>query len=493
MFFRKLRDSSKILVIIVVIAFALGGTLYGITAIFGPDDPHVPQDWSTDIIEGYGPDDPLLTVDGEVVKLREFHNIMMEYSAYLHHLAPQDLMEFQNEVIEFLVERVVMLQEANRRGIEVEISDEEVQEIIDSYLQDMDMTMEEFERNVRAAGDSMAEVRERVRHALWERQLVFALEDDVKAEVEVSEEEILHVFEQAHVRDIFVKFSEHGEDGARERIEEAQEKLEEDVEFSQVAKEYSDSPLGEKGGDMGNINRDSNVHPLIIEYAFEIPEGSFSEIFVTGEGYHIIKVVDRVEGDDPFYEEARHELEWEIWQEKSEVHYQAWLDTLTEDVEMEFHIPSLGGYFWYSRGEYEKARSLLEEASEEDPDNHLLLPLLADTRHQLGETDRAMELYEKALEKFPGEWEVHFMYAYFLRRVGMSEEAGEQLEKVVDLRSHDYSIMLQTLRFLQGMGLDEQAEEVKEIVHELEVEMGYRQRDDDSEIIPEDFELEDVE
>lgn len=477
MLFRKLRNSSKILVIIVVIAFALGGTLYGVTSFLGGGQPTMPQqEQFRDVAGMLDPQDTFLTVNGEDVEYVEFLNLIREYLPYLQQFSVIEAVDFQNQVTEYLIQQVVMLQEAKERGIEVNITQAEVDEIIDGYLEDMGMTKEEFERNLRNVGDTLKAVESRVEHALWERQLIFALEDEVKGEVEITEEELIHAYEQARPQNIFVKFSEHGEEEALDRIQEAYDALQEGQDFAEVAAEYSDSPLGEsKGGDMGMLKRDAHVHPMIIEKAFSLPVGEISEIFETDEGYHIVKVKDRIEAAGDLYEGTKADLEHELWQEKSQRYYRQWEKDIVLQADVTIHDPLLGGYYWYKQEDYDRSIAKLEEAMDKDPDNKAPYAILAQAMYAVGDEDKAVEISDRAIQQFPDDWELLYSYAELLQSLGNYEEAGKKLDQVVELEKDSYYTMLQTLRLLQGMGLEERVEKVEGIVHDLEVDLGYRE------------------
>lgn len=499
MFFRKLRNSSKILVMIVVVAFALGGTLFGLTSFFGEDQPQAP--WGDQFGDLGEFDATLMAVNGEEIPYREFYNILYDYYSYLAQLTAFEAMDFQNDIIEFIIERVVLLQQAEQRGIKVEISDAEVQEIIDDYLENTGMTMAQFEQQIRQAGDSLAAVKERVRHALWESELIFAIEDDVKAEVEVTEEEIIKEYEQARVSNIFVKFEEHGHQGALERIGAAYVAFIEGADFAELAAEYSDSPLGqEKGGDLGFIRRgDRHVHPLIVDFAFSTPKGDISEIFITDEGYHIIKVVDRIEAEGELYQSAKLEIENKLRAQRAEPYYREWLQAAINAATVKIDNPLLGGFYRYKKGQFEQAVEKLEEAIDNNPDNAVIYSALAVAYKGLNNEDKAIEISEKALEQFPDNWEINFAFAELLRSMNRYEAAGEQLNIVLDQADYDYYTMLTTLRMLQGMGLEDLVVKAEKIVHQLEIDLGYRQPVQDvwqEEFIDEDqpvIELEPVE
>lgn len=63
-------------------------------------------------------------------------------------------------------------------------------------------------------------------------------------------------------------------------------------DFSQIAKQFSKCPSGQRGGDLGYFGRGQMV-PEFETAAFNLPKGEISEPVETDFGWHIIKVTDK--------------------------------------------------------------------------------------------------------------------------------------------------------------------------------------------------------
>jgi len=474
MIFRKLRETSKLLVIIVVVAFALGGTLYGLTGIFGSDQPQYPDSMAQGPLGEIELDENLLTVNGEQVPMMEFAQILQQNMQYLQGLPDHQIMDFQNQIVNFMIQNTVMLQEARARGIEVEVTDSEVDEIIDGYLMDMGMDKDQFRQQLAAQGASLDQVQEEVREAIREQNMLDELEADVRSEVVISEEEIRENFERVRTRNIFVKFEEHDQEEARAIIEEAQEEIEAGMDFAEAAALYSDSPLGEdKGGDLGFIKKGDQFNPLLIDKAFATPVGEVSDIFETDQGYHLIKVEEKRKAEGPEWEQEKAQIEQELWSQRSERHYNEWVQEVVAQADIEIKIPMLSGYYWMSKGNYEKAVEEIKIARSEQPDNPTIASILGEVYFRKGDLDESIKVYEEAIDEFPDNPDVYLAFAEVLREKGDYDAAAENIMVLTDLQPDDYYTMLQALRMLQGMDREEEAQEVQALVDKLEEDLGF--------------------
>ncbi|MGL5506393.1 MAG: peptidylprolyl isomerase, partial [Paraclostridium sp.] len=78
---------------------------------------------------------------------------------------------------------------------------------------------------------------------------------------------------------------------AKKKAEQILKQVKDGGDFEKLAKENSDCPSSEKGGDLGYFGKGEMV-PEFDEVAFKLKEGEISDIVETQFGYHIIKLVD---------------------------------------------------------------------------------------------------------------------------------------------------------------------------------------------------------
>ena len=105
-----------------------------------------------------------------------------------------------------------------------------------------------------------------------------------------------------------LKPSEKDEQEVLERIKEIRDEAVNGGNFAELAKEYSEGPSKDNGGDLNYFTRDRMVKPFS-DAAFALKIGEISEPVLTKFGWHIIKLEDRRKDKDGKEEvRARHIL-----------------------------------------------------------------------------------------------------------------------------------------------------------------------------------------
>ena len=159
--------------------------------------------------------------------------------------------------------------------------------------------------------------------------LFFKYSDD-SDKVELSEQELKDRYEsekaayqkpeQRHARHILIKVSE-GDDAS---VRAAQQKKAEEVlalaragkDFVELAKEYSEGPTKDRGGDLGFFARGRMV-PAFDEAVFSMKVGDVSELVETPFGFHIIKLEEIRPASTRTFEQVKDNLAASIKKEKA--------------------------------------------------------------------------------------------------------------------------------------------------------------------------------
>ncbi|MFH1351064.1 MAG: SurA N-terminal domain-containing protein [Pseudomonadota bacterium] len=127
--------------------------------------------------------------------------------------------------------------------------------------------------------------------------------EDFKDKVKITDQGIKEYYEenrdrfhqekQIRARHILFKLAENASEDDEKRVRDkalsVEKKAREGEDFAKLAKEYSEGPTKEEGGDLGFFSRGQMVKTFE-EAAFKLKKGEISEPVRTIFGYHIIKV-----------------------------------------------------------------------------------------------------------------------------------------------------------------------------------------------------------
>lgn len=217
--------------------------------------------------------------------------------------------KFGQQVLEDMINREVVFQEAKRQGISMDpqVLEKELAEIKQSYGTETD---EEFARALlRQAGTTVEALKEELTYQYLLRELA-------TQEIEVSDEQVQQVYNdnperyfqplQLRLWQIVV--------ASREEAEQVQTELREGANFQTLAKERSiDEVTASTGGDLGWITpHTSDMPDEVVEELVKLAKGKTSPPLPVGKNYTIFHVHDRREEKQFTFDEVKEELRRQI-------------------------------------------------------------------------------------------------------------------------------------------------------------------------------------
>jgi len=179
----------------------------------------------------------------------------------------------------------------------IEVTDEEVDKRLDERLTENNLTRDDIKEELQTYRDQMRRylLKTRVIGKAIQHKLVI-MPGDVREYYDTRQDEF-RVEERRRISMISVLFDKAAEPeaarkAAREKIEQALQHLKDKKEFATVAKELSNDPYAEKGGDWGWKKKGDLVDALNAA-AFSIDVGQISDIVETANGFHLLKIEER--------------------------------------------------------------------------------------------------------------------------------------------------------------------------------------------------------
>jgi foldase protein PrsA len=207
---------------------------------------------------------------------------------------------YGQDVLEEMINKEVVFQLADQEGIEV--SDEEIEQYLTLFGGMIGEEPEESEHNVSLNQDQLYE---NIRYSIL-------LEELVTRDIVIAEEDLKRFYEEN--QSLFTNETLYRLlHIVSPTIEEAQQvvsELSEGSDFSTLARERSiDSFSANHGGDLGFISKDSEYWPDgYKEKVEQLEEGSYSEPIAVLDGYAVLKLEDKIEGNSYDFAEVKNHV-----------------------------------------------------------------------------------------------------------------------------------------------------------------------------------------
>lgn len=270
-------------------------------------------------------DDPnkvLATVNGENVIQKDINQIIGRFGGQI----PKEQMSVvKKQVLEGVITQKLLIQFVKENKLEPTPAD------IDTELNKI---REEVKSNPSLVGQTLEQVLESHGGSIddLKKDIVIDVALDKYLGKDVDDQKIKEQFEktkaqygaeaEVRARHILVDTKKLKTDAelaqALEKIKKAKAEVDGGKDFGEVAKQYSDCPSKERGGDLGFNTREQWVKPFA-DAAFSLKVGQVSEPVKTEFGYHIIKVVDKKDAKDASFDEVKDNVKQDLMKQKAQV------------------------------------------------------------------------------------------------------------------------------------------------------------------------------
>jgi peptidyl-prolyl cis-trans isomerase C len=252
------------------------------------------------------------TVNGEVLGRAEFEQELWRELAATESLphTPEEVEPFKRALLDTLVLRMLLLQEARR--VQVAVSPEEVDRGV--LRLSSDYPAGNFNEVLAQGQLSLSELKARETVRLTIEKLFAA---QVYPRVGVTEEE-LRTWYAAHEAEFTVPDMVRAAQIVVKGLDEArrlQGMLRSGKSFAELARLYSLSADAKVGGDLGFFPR-GRMPPAFDQVAFSLPTGQVSDVVETEYGYHLFRVLERRPGRKPELAEVRNQVEARLMERK---------------------------------------------------------------------------------------------------------------------------------------------------------------------------------
>lgn len=259
-------------------------------------------------------------VNEEVILLSELEEAAAEVLQRIRTQVPADqvgrhLQEARRMVLDRLIEKKLLEQEAERR--KVRVSDEELESAISQYLRQRGLSKDQLYVQLARERIPVDRFKEKIRRELMVHRMI---EREIASHIHVSDQQCREYYERNRgdqagpgtVRIQQIVLLTRGDrprdkQEKRQLMEEIRSRILKGEDFDKLARKYSQGPNPEQGGDCGYFKEGELLEDLD-RVAFSLNVGEVSQVIETSVGLHLLRVMEKGAGSAKPFEEVKEEI-----------------------------------------------------------------------------------------------------------------------------------------------------------------------------------------
>lgn len=247
--------------------------------------------------------------------------------------------DLREKVLDQMIDERLTDQEIRRYNIQV--GEETVDRTIEEMKKNAHMTDEQLRDRLGKEGLTMSEYREQLKNQILRARLV---NREVKSKIVITDEDIRAYYEKnrnryvgeegrVHLRQIIMTVPPLAGDGEkramREKLTQIRRQVMEGASFEALAREHSQSPLANEGGDLGTFAM-NRLAPDVLSALKGLKAGEVTDIVENDRGMQLFYVEALEEGPGTPLEAVSAEIESKLYDEVVNQKFTNWLQNLRQ-------------------------------------------------------------------------------------------------------------------------------------------------------------------
>ncbi len=272
--------------------------------------------------------------------------LMQEYrTKYSGEELKKKIDELRQTVIDQAIETKLILQVAKAQNIKADEKDIDARvEVVKKRFPSEDV----FLQALTTKGLTIREYRDQVAEQVLVQTTIKQV---LGPEIRVSDNEIQDYYDkhpdefitepQIQLAQIFLKIPSGSTleevEQLRQKAEQLHILIEDGVDFSELARKYSEGPYRDKGGMVGLVGA-KDILPELKDIAFGLKAGEVSPVIQTNYGLHILKAIEIMPARKITLKEATPNIEERLNDTKRNEKYKTWVKKLRQDAFIDVKI-----------------------------------------------------------------------------------------------------------------------------------------------------------
>ncbi len=281
-------------------------------------------------------------VNNDVVTLYELDNKIKELTGYdsseLKMKDEKKYIETRRKVLDLLVDEKIAFEKVREMGIEV--TPGEIDEAIERIKESNQLTQEGLIAGLKKQEVSFESYREEIKRQLERDRLI---NYEVKSKIVIREEEIkdyysnnkdkFSIIAEVHLATIFLKQEDPSNQeetvALLRKAEEIVLRLKKGEDFGKMAREFSQGPGAEDGGDLG-LFKTAQLDPELLKVLKGMSTGDVTRPIIRQAGIQIVKLLEKQDSGVKPFGEVRDAIFEILYKEEIDKRYSSWIKGLRE-------------------------------------------------------------------------------------------------------------------------------------------------------------------
>ena len=207
-------------------------------------------------------------------------------------LPPAERKKMEQQVLGKLIDEALEIQEAKK--LSIAIDEAQVNSGFGFVAKQNNLSPEEFKKRLKDSGVNIDTLYAQIRAEIaWDQVIRRKLRPQINvsdSDIDMTLDQLAHGEgkKQYHIAEIFVKVADPAKvDDARNKADEAVEKIKKGATFSSVARAVSQAPGASEGGDLGWV-QEGQLAPELDKALATLQPGQITEPVRAGDGFHIL-------------------------------------------------------------------------------------------------------------------------------------------------------------------------------------------------------------
>ncbi len=290
----------------------------------------------------------MATVNGDIITLSEFE----KYKAMMLMGAPESPLDVDadRQLLRQLIDKKLILQEAKK--LEISVRKKDVENALKEVLRRNKIDQRKLERELTKQGTTIAEYKKVLEGEILQSRTISRA---VQSKINISDKEMQEYYEQnmqgmeksgprIRIQQILLLTPTEASSSQIKKVKKNTKKLHEKIlageDFGKLAVENSQGAGAELGGDIGYFYK-GELMGDIEEIAFNLDNGQVSPVVRTELGFHIIKVIDKIDSDNAektgTWKDRKRDIQNVIYGAKFEQEMIQWMQGLKDRAYIEIN------------------------------------------------------------------------------------------------------------------------------------------------------------